>query len=79
MKWLIGALGALILLVAAAVAVPFLLPLEDYIPRIEKAVSDRLNEPVKIRKIRLVAFPLPHAVIDGITARANTSRLARSP
>jgi len=67
MKWLIGALGALILLVAAAVAVPFLLPLEDYIPRIEKAVSDRLNEPVKIRKIRLVAFPLPHAVIDGIT------------
>ena len=53
--------------VVAAVAVPFLLSLDDYIPRIEKEASARLKEPVTIRKIRLIAFPLPHVVIDGIT------------
>lgn len=67
MKWLVGLLLALVLVVVAAVAVPFFIPLDDYIPRIEKEASARLKEPVKIGKIRLVAFPLPHAIVDGIT------------
>lgn len=67
MKWVIGLLVALVFLVAVAVAVPFFVPLDGYIPEIEKAVSARLKEPVTIRKIRLSALPLPHVVIDGIT------------
>src|SRR5262245_49842062 len=67
MKWLkrIGlALGGLILLL---VLIPFFVSLNDYIPRIEEAASERLKEPVKIRSLKLALLPLPHVSADGIT------------
>jgi len=66
MKWLkrIGiALGVLLLLLAV---VPFFISVNDYIPQIEKAASERLKEPVKIQSLRLAFLPLPHLTIDGI-------------
>lgn len=66
MKWL-KRLGivvfAMVLLLAA---VPLFVSLDDYRPQIEKAVSDKLKEPVLIKSLRLAGLPLPHAVIDGI-------------
>jgi len=71
MKWLKGigiAVAALVvLLVGAAIAIPFFVSIDDYVPRIEKEASEKLKEPVKIGKIRLFGLPLPHAVIENIT------------
>lgn len=61
MKWLKRSL------LAAAVALPFFIPLDGYIPRIEKEASARLEEPVSIKSIRLNALPLPHVTIQGVT------------
>ena len=66
MKWLLGILVAVVVLVAVAAAVPFFVSLDDYVPRIEKEASNRLTEPVTVGKIRLSALPLPHVTIDGI-------------
>src|SRR3954468_13377523 len=57
---------ALALFVAAAVAIPFFVSIDDYIPRIEQEISARLKEPVSISKIRLSMAPVPHVVVDGI-------------
>jgi len=67
MTWLKRMLIALAALVAIAVALPFFISLDDYIPRIEAAASARLKEPVSIRSIRFAVLPLPHVTVDGIT------------
>jgi uncharacterized protein involved in outer membrane biogenesis len=67
MKWLKRILVALALLLAVALALPFFISLNDYIPRIEKEVSVRLKEPVSIKGIKFSALPLPHVTIDRIT------------
>jgi uncharacterized protein involved in outer membrane biogenesis len=71
MKWLkriLIAFAALIaVLVAAAIAIPFFVSVDDYVPRMEKEASDKLKEPVKIGKIHLAGLPVPHVVIDAIT------------
>lgn len=66
MKWLGYSLIGLAALLAIAVAAPFFVTLDDYIPRIEKAASDRLKEPVSIKSIRFSALPWPHVTVDGI-------------
>ena len=66
MKWLKrGGLALVVLLLALAV-VPFFISLNDYIPRIEKAASDRLKEPVKIESLRLALLPVPHVSVLGM-------------
>jgi len=67
MKWLKPLLIALALLLVIAVALPFFIPLDDYIPRIEKEVSARLKEPVSVKSIKFAALPLPHVTVNGIT------------
>jgi uncharacterized protein involved in outer membrane biogenesis len=67
MKWLKPILIALAVLLVIAVALPFFISLNDYIPRIEKEVSARLKEPVSIKSIKFAALPLPHVTVDGIT------------
>jgi uncharacterized protein involved in outer membrane biogenesis len=67
MKWLKRIsllLGAIVLILAI---VPFFIPLEDYIPRIEQEVSAKLKEPVKIGGLRTAGLPLPHVVVTGIS------------
>ncbi len=66
MKWLKRSLIALALLLAIVAAVPFLITLDDYIPRIEKEVSAKLKEPVTIKSIKFGTLPLPHITVDGI-------------
>lgn len=78
MKWLSRLLIALVLLLVVTVALPFFIPLDSYIPRIEKEVSARLNEPVTIKSIRLYALPLPHVTIQGVTIdKTNDIRLGK--
>jgi uncharacterized protein involved in outer membrane biogenesis len=66
-KWLRRTLIAVAVVVAIAVAVPFFISLDDYIPQIEAELLARLKEPVSIKSIRFTALPLPHVTINGIT------------
>jgi hypothetical protein len=52
MKWLKRMLIALAVLLVTAVALPFFVSIDDYIPWIEKEV---------------LALPLPHVTVEGIT------------
>ena len=67
MKWLKRILIAFILLLACATALPFLVPLDGYIPQIEKQASAALHHPLSIKHVRLAVLPLPHVTITGIT------------
>ncbi len=66
MKWLKRILIVLLLLLAIALALPFFISINDYIPQIEKEVSARLNEPVSIKNIRFTLLPSPYVTVDGI-------------
>ena len=66
MKWLKPLLIGLAALLAMAMALPYFISLDDYIPRIEEEASARLREPVSIKRIRFALLPMPHVVIDGI-------------
>lgn len=67
MKWLKRIAIIVVLLLVVLAAVPFFLSLNDYIPQIEKAASEKLREPVKIKNLRASTVPLPHLTIDGIS------------
>jgi len=67
MKWLKRILIALVPLLALAAALSYFISLDDYIPQIEKALSARLNEPISIKRLRLIALPQPHVSVSGIT------------
>ena len=64
LKWFGVALGVIVLILAA---VPFFFSLESYIPRIEKEISARIKEPVKIASLRAAGLPLPHITVGGVT------------
>lgn len=67
MKWLKRISIALAMLLVLVLALPFFITLDDYIPQIEKAASDRLHEPISIASIRFTTLPLPHVTIEGVT------------
>ena len=67
MKLLKRLLIAFALLLLTAGVLPFLISLNDYIPRIEKEASARLKQPVSIKSIKFAALPLPHVTLDRIT------------
>ncbi len=66
MKWLRRLLIAFVILLMVAIALPFLIPLDSYIPLLEQHESAALKQPVSIKSIRLAFMPTPHVTIDGI-------------
>jgi hypothetical protein len=58
-------LGA-VLLLAAAIAVPFLVPLSHFIPGLERAASAKLSQPVAVEDLQLYLVPRPKLVARGI-------------
>ncbi len=71
MTWLKRILIAIGLLLAIALAVPFFITFNDYIPRIEKAISTELKESVSIKSIKFTSLPRPYLTVDGITVGTN--------
>src|SRR6185295_3053884 len=67
MKWLKRIGMGLGVVVLALAVIPFFVSLNDYIPRIEKAASEKLKEPVKIENLKLALLPVPHVSIHGMT------------
>ncbi len=66
MKWFKRLILLLAVLVGALALVPLFVSIDDYRPQIEKILSERIREPVRLKSLRLVGLPLPHAVIDGV-------------
>lgn len=60
-------LGVLTLLVAAAAAAPFLVPLEGFLPELSRIASEKLGQPVTIAELRLQLLPTPRAIAAGIS------------
>lgn len=67
MKWFKRSILAFAVLIAILAVVPLFIPLDDYRPQLEKMVSEKLKEPVSLKKLRLVGLPLPHITVEGIT------------
>jgi uncharacterized protein involved in outer membrane biogenesis len=71
MAWLKRILIVIGLLLAIAMAVPYFISLNDYIPRIEKAISTELKEQVSIKSIKFTTLPRPNITVNGITIGTN--------
>ncbi len=71
MKWVKRIGIALGLLIALLAALPFVVSIEDYRPRIEQELSARLKEPVTLARLRAHALPAPHASAEGISIGKN--------
>jgi len=59
-----------LVVILAVICLPFLIPLNTYIPEIEKQAGEKLHEPVKVGSLRLSLVPLPHVALHGITIGA---------
>src|SRR5678809_585250 len=66
MKWIKRSTIAFVLIIAVLSALPFLITLNDYIPRVEKLASEKLGEKVSISGIKFSALPFPHVTVEGI-------------
>lgn len=50
----------------AIIGLPFLIPLNMFIPEIEKQAGEKLHEPVKVGSLRFSLVPLPHLALQRI-------------
>lgn len=71
MTWLKRILIAIGLLFAIALAVPYFITFNDFIPQIEQVIAAKLKEPVSIKSIKYSSVPRPHLAIEGITVGTN--------
>ncbi|BAN35374.1 hypothetical protein SCD_n01552 [Sulfuricella denitrificans skB26] len=69
MKWT-KRLFIILVVFLAVIGLPFLIPLNTYIPEIEKQAGEKLNEPVKIGSLRFSLVPMPHVALERITIGA---------
>lgn len=54
----------------AVIVLPFLFPLNAYIPEIEKKAGEALRQPVEIGSLRILLVPLPHLRLQQVTVGA---------
>jgi hypothetical protein len=63
-KVLAGFFGLLLILVAM---LPYVLPLQNYVAPLEKILSDQLQQPVHIARIKFALFPVPKLELQDIS------------
>ena len=66
MKWAKRIGLGMILLLAVLAALPLVISVDDYRPRIEQEIAARLKEPVTITRLRAFVLPAPHITAEGI-------------
>lgn len=66
LRWLRWTLVLVAIVIVAAIAAPFLVPLQSFIPRVSADASAALGQPVTIRELHLHLLPTPRAVALGI-------------
>ena len=82
MKWL-KRLGIVVFVLISLLGIlPFFISVDDYRPQIERVLSERIKEPVRLKSLRLAGLPLPHLVIEGVEigkADVMVGRIAVTP
>ncbi|MCL4315351.1 MAG: AsmA family protein [Gammaproteobacteria bacterium] len=63
--------SAAFVVAALAFILPFVVPLNHYLPDIEKLASDALQEPVHIEGMRVALLPLPHVHLKEVSIGKN--------
>lgn len=67
MRWLKISAFSLGVVLMLALLLPFFIPLDRYIPQIQKIAADQLGEPVTIQKLKFTLLPSPAVTLSGIT------------
>ena len=70
-SWLLWLAAVFVLIVAAVIAVPFVVPMAKFVPQIEQLASKALGQPVKVSSLRLQMVPTPRVVIAGLDIGAH--------
>lgn len=68
-KWL--ALASLAAVATAVVALPSLVPLARFIPDLERAITQRIHQPVSIGRLRFFVLPTPHLRASAVSVGRN--------
>ncbi len=71
MKWLKHLASTVFVVVALAIILPLAIPLDSYLPEIEKLASAQLREPVRVGGLRAALLPLPHVHLKKISIGKN--------
>lgn len=59
--------GLLVLALISVVGLPYVLPLDSYIPLLEKEISNQVNQPVKIKNINVALLPAPKLQLQNLS------------
>lgn len=73
-RFLVGLLALLMLAMTAA----YLIPLDTYVPEVERALGEQLHEPVSVKHLRIAALPLPHLELQEVRLGGQEGIVARS-
>src|SRR3989338_10815825 len=73
-RLLVGLLALLMLAMTAA----YLIPLDTYVPEVERALGEQLHEPVSIKHLRMAMLPLPHLELQEVRLGGQEGMVARS-
>lgn len=66
MRWLKRLLVCLLALLILALVASYLVPLDAYVPEVEQALGDQLQDQVSIQHLRIVTLPLPYLELQGV-------------
>ncbi len=66
MKILKFALGIVALLLVIILVFPLLYPLNLYLPQIQKIISAKLQQPIKVSEVSVRYLPMPALVLEGV-------------
>jgi len=78
MRWLKRLLVGLLALLMLAMAAAYLIPLDIYVPEVERSLGEQLHELVSIQHLRMAALPLPHLELQGVHVGGQEGIAARS-
>lgn len=70
MKWPKRLFIIVLVVVAVVVGLPFLIPLNVYIPELEKMAGEKIQQPVRIESLRIQLVPLPHVSLQKVIVGA---------
>lgn len=78
MWWLKRILFGLLALLMLAMTTAYLIPLDTYVPEVERALGEQLHEPVSIKHLRMAMLPLPHLELQEMRLGGQEGIVARS-
>lgn len=66
MRWIKRVLYFIVALILVVAILPFVVPLDFFIPQTEKFVSETIHQPVTIQNLRAVLLPAPGLAMKGV-------------